>query len=428
MPRGNPKRWRKTGRGSAFKETDKGVLFLEFRPHRVLALRPDPARAWEKQRSLPIWRGTRSVDLDVAELAREVRFEEKVERLQLTGPVNGCNMQPFHRRRRSNFRKFLEHVPSEVEQLLTDRWVGETWSWLRLLLTSEHAREMAASSDANLAFAYAQAHGFVANAPRDTLAFARRWLRRPRKEAIGRLGFPATKSALKILRKLERRHVSAHVLTQLRDSMLHEPLRKTLAHSPTITMSLLHALSLRALPHMEGSLIDELRADRHNQLWQVGRLLLDTLELGEVLYPGRFLRFGSAADVRFVHDRLVKKARALKLGSGLPFPPPPAELTEEEQAWVEPLADSAALTQEGKTMHHCLGTLPGHHHLALRGRFYAWRILGPERLTVALQRPHDRWELYDLAGAFNAPPSDAMVAWADSLVARANRATKSRAA
>jgi hypothetical protein len=420
------KSWRAANRGTAFKTTPSGGLFLEFQPWRVLALRPSPPMAWEKRKSSGRWYGRREAELDVAALLRDVRQEELIleglprESLLVDERPNNA---PFFARRRRNFRAFLEDVPVSVQDVIADGWVGETWPLLRLLCRSPEALDLYHSGAPHLSWALSMAHA-LPDAPKDTVAFARRWSRRSRKRVMARLGFEAPRSAARILERVPRHHLDKELLFQLRSALTEACGRKLLAHAQRPTLGLVLVARGDLHPHIAPSLHRELEElDDPDAGWAFVRELRHTLRQAEELQLRGRPRFSSLAHLRLVHDELSERAR-LTLGTRgwdtTPLPPAPAELTPDEERLACPLTTGAELVAEGIEMRHCLGTLEQHHILARRGRFYAWRVAGPERGTLALVRTGDRWRLYDVRGYANGPASAPMRLLADRLLRRAN--------
>ncbi len=68
------------------------------------------------------------------------------------------------------------------------------------------------------------------------------------------------------------------------------------------------------------------------------------------------------------------------------------------------IADAEALIAEGKKMHHCVGGLA---RRALKGTHVFYRVLEPERATLALRRQNGKWVVDDFKLASNATPSSA---------------------
>ena len=82
-----------------------------------------------------------------------------------------------------------------------------------------------------------------------------------------------------------------------------------------------------------------------------------------------------------------------------PFPPPPVPGNEH----IQPLTTPAMLQEEGKAMHHCVGSYSG---VVRTGKRYVYRILKPARATVEISKADNgTWDIHQLKSYCNASPS-----------------------
>jgi hypothetical protein len=415
--------WRPANRGTALKETSKGLLYLEFSPGSVVGLRPTPAQAWNKREHRPTWRGTAFPSVHLGALIRHIRAERSINdglsRKAL--PVKDRPpVRPYETRRRQNFARFLSEVPPAVEAELAHRYPSTDWPLFRLLLASPRAMETCHAGDRALVYSLTIARQFDHTASRRMLPFAETWLKKPRRQALARLGFPDRPLSASVLRKLDLSHADPGVLVALRHGLRHSEVAKALAHLPRINAGAALLVQPRLLPRLTPALLGEVAAIECR--WRSGAvatLLSHTMQFEKELDVRSRPHFSSVVALRERHDALSERARLLALSSEEPFPDPPIELDEDEAEWARPLDHGAALVKEGTTMRHCLGTLREHHSLARQGRFYAWALHGTERATVALIRRKDAWRLYDVRGVANGPVSERLQSWARQLVLRA---------
>lgn len=419
-----PSRWREPNRGTAIKETERGLTYLEFSSWRITALRPSPAAAWVKQEGEGRWRGTAMPDISLGELIRQIRAERSLlngaSRADLP-PDERPPARPYETRRRQSFARFLEHVPGEVQDELAERYPRRDWQLFRLLLASPEAREACALGDRALVFALTEARWLLRWPALNRVAFARRWLRHPRRKALARLGFPDRPLSVTVLRKLLLAHADGEVLWALRRALCFDECQKVLAHIPRVNAAVALLVQPELLERISPKLLESqaLLEDRWEAV-NAHRLLEDTLQLEAQLDVGKRPRFSSLEALRERHDELAAIARQGALACDIPFPPPPVQLNEDEQRWILPLSNGRELVNEGMSMRHCLGSLEEHHRLAREGRFYAWALLGEDRATVALERHGDRWVLHDARGPANMQPSEEVMRWARGLLRRAN--------
>ena len=424
-----PGAFRPSPRGTAFKESkEKGGLYLDFAPTRVIALRPNGAMAWLKRAGGSDTRfiGVRDVDIDVAALIREVRADEAWKSAAVSGQPEPLAKRPhqgayFHRRRQ-NFRRFLAEVPRGVQDETMNKWSGMTWPLLRLLIGSVAAREVCASGGHALVYALAMAHT-LRDMPQDTLAFARRWLARPRREICGRLGFPRTQAAVGVMAKVPRDHLSPRMLELLKTALADDTCRQQLCHAPRVTRSLATALQPHLVKIVGPRLIEQLAHDDDATGAAADGLGLDLRDVEALMQQtGTSTLITSRIQLRNLHHRLMRTRRSFYEHHSGVFGAPPVDLSADPQVTAVALTTTRALVAEGAAMHHCLGTIEEHHALAAQGRFFAWAVHAPERLTLALAKMESTWELYDLRAPTNALPTPVMKEWADRVVDRANGA------
>ena len=129
------------------------------------------------------------------------------------------------------------------------------------------------------------------------------------------------------------------------------------------------------------------------------RLMNDTesMELrGEL--PGRPPR--SISELHRLHGRHVRKINdapddELDWMLTLKFPPPPIPGNEK----IVPLDTFAHLIEEGRKQHHCAVLRS---FAVTMGETYLYRILEPERATLAIDRVADGWCIGELRSACNA--------------------------
>lgn len=424
-----PRPWREANRGTALKETARGLTYLEFSPWRILALRPSPAAAWVKHQDHPQWRGTALPDISLGELIRHIRAECSILAgvpRKAIAPDERPPARPYETRRRQNFARFLEQVPAEVQDELAHRYPARDWQLFRLLLVSPEAREACALGDRAFVFALTEARWLLRAQPRDRVAFVSCWLRRPRRKALARLGFPDRPLSVTVLKKLVPAHADGAVLYALREALHYEASAKALAHIPRVNAAVALLAHPALLPRLTPAFLErESLVDDRWQAIATHRILDDTVQLEAQLDVGARPRFATLEELREHHDELAALARESALATDVPFPPPPVQISEAERQWIMPLRDGNALLNEGAHMQHCLGTLEEHHRLAARGRFYAWAVFGEQqRATVALVRRGPVWQLYDARGFANERPSDEVAQWAAGLVRRANASVR----
>lgn len=226
-------------------------------------------------------------------------------------------------------------------------------------------------------------------------------LRTKRRHVCGLLGFPDTETMVRILAKITPEACSVPLLMKLRHPLKHSGLTEILRHIPIIDeASLLLAAHWRWNQFGTVSLFQELAAKCVNGKFSEFLRLLNDAESMELRgqLPGRSPR--SISELHSLHDRLVRKINdapddELDWMLALQFPPPPIPGNEK----IVPIDTPALLIEEGRKQHHCAVLRS---FAVTMGETYLYRILEPERATLAIDRVADGWCIGELRGACNA--------------------------
>lgn len=304
-------------------------------------------------------------------------------------------------------------IPMEV-RLLVRAYRERHWHLLSLAARcGQPAIDLMAANPA-LAWALASSWVFRVQPVREPMRAARRLLApgRSQRDILGWLGFPATDAARRALRKLPPQNASVNTLLALRNA-LHDPVAaRTLAHLPALNHDvvrivsdpqlrplashalLLDLLSLPARPGPEAGRYAEAAMKLRDCLG-----LLDALEL-----PAHSLRaLRTLAELETRHDELVMQQRLLLQAAGpdapawRELPPPPLP----DSPTIIGLRTGQELTDEGVAMQHCVG---GYGARVAAGECAIFRVLAPERATVAIARSGGAWRVAELRLAFNREP------------------------
>lgn len=270
--------------------------------------------------------------------------------------------------------------------------------------------------DGNPALAYALASSwcFRTHPVASPLRSARALLKQPQRRLLGWLGFPASASAVRILRKVPPAACTLPILLRLRDLMKDPGTLGVLRHARVIRGTLVRLLDDPVLrPMLTPRLLAELDASATpDRVHPALDLLHDTLRMRQQERLDGAVRFQSLAALRRHHDALVATlnerreleevhAEALRdVGQPpppeTPFPSPPIPGNSS----IEPLTSAEALWDEGRAMDHCAGS---HVPRVLSGWSYLYRVLSPTRATLSLDATEAGWRLGQLHGPSNTP-------------------------
>lgn len=334
-------------------------------------------------------------------------------------------------------------IPLEIRQLVA-RYRKRQWHLLSLAARCGKPAIDLMHSNPALAWALASSWVFREKPVRDPMRSARRLLApgKSQRDILRWLDFPDTDRARKIMRKLRVESIDVYTLFSLRSVMRIPQGMKYLSHLPEINagvvqlledsevrpwcaMSLLLEVSAARDRRLEicqddGSLIVEHRTSE-DRYARTARIMRDCLAMMDYLGLDRTLvrPLRSCAEVDGWHrDLLSQQLRAeepaIRSDARVELPDPPIPGTAE----ILPLTTRRCLVEEGRHMQHCVGS---YGDVVARGRAYVYRVLAPERATLAIgtnpgsQNQKSRWRVLELKLAGNQEPAkttyDAVNRW-----------------
>lgn len=400
------------GRPGAAYEAETGKLVV-FTKSRVTVMKPWPRpQAWEKTRARPTWRHARpDVKIPRGDLSRRIA--------DLRAPSEGCGqyLLPFpvfrnywraHRSDLAQLEAFLP-VPAEIRDLVT-RFPSRQWHMLSLLARcGTAAADLAAS---NPALAFALASNWVYHQPRvqRPLRSARVLLRRGKKqrEILAWLRFPDTEATRRIVAKIALPALEVRRLLYVRQSLPDPASHKAMSHLARLNAGAIRIATDRALlPLAPPPLLDEIAHHvDEDHAPRAAYLLQDSAEMFRLMHPRR--TFGpparDLARLRTVHDALIDDFNRIgPIDLDAAFPDPPVAGT----AQIEPVDSALKLVEEGRVQRNCVASYLD--RIVRHRQVYIYRMLWPERCTLALRHRGGAWVPSEMARACNQPPSEAAV-------------------
>jgi hypothetical protein len=241
------------------------------------------------------------------------------------------------------------------------------------------------------------------------LRSCRALLRRTQREQLGWLGFPgASKSEVRILRKVPAACCTVKTLLYLRSAMRSGQPGKWLRHLPQINAGVVRLVSdPRLLPHATYSLLEEVAlCPGENARARLGHRMARALPLFDEKLPCCQARFRSMA----AFSGFLQVAEDMgwdQLCSLVPrdFPRPPYPGND----WLVPLRNLRELVCEGMVQRHCIANAADR---VCWGRAYVYRVLVPgNRATLLIERETRGrpWFLADCRAAANKPTDAALL-------------------
>lgn len=279
--------------------------------------------------------------------------------------------------------EYLKPIPEEVLATVS-AFASRHWHLLNLISRCPGAMDLVKSTPA-LAYALASLWAFRTNSPQQPLRAARALLRKQQPLIASWLGFPGSKSTIKILRKLRPEACTIPNLLHLRDHFFH--FSKALCHMQNITSD---ALRIMTYSHGRYSLSS-------NYLFELGmlpspdwlrdeqRLIRDVIWLRETLGEESEFLIHSHHNLQKQHDQLVERMGRLDLKRIIhnELPSPPLAKVHRLGLHVEPITTAIDLVKEGRAQKNCVGAYASK---VRRGNLYVYRILEPERATLSIAR------------------------------------------
>lgn len=317
---------------------------------------------------------------------------------QLDLPLATARAQSAREERRAALLAFREAMPREVARAVAP-FGHEQWRLLRLVLANRDALDLIRDNP-GLAFCLALSHRFVGSHSRSGGALAARWIGARQQEILAWLRFPPTRAVARILARIQAPALSAESALQLLITLRDERARRLLGHMETINagaLELVHQPGLR--PLVTPSLLAAVARDRRERDHaHCAEHLAGALAMADEL--GRDLsrrRFRDPARIVALHDELASayarehEGELLRCRFGRPpFPGTPN---------LVPLTTPRQLIEEGRIMRNCVA---GFAPRVEKRRAYVYRVMRPERATLALTRsPSGGWSVGELYRAGN---------------------------
>lgn len=299
--------------------------------------------------------------------------------------------------------------PSELAVIPTD-WLTTLdiapymqWQLLQAMPSSPYAAELALSSP--LLFIL-----FVDWAKQEGISQAvfTALVGRKRTHLLSHIGLPASNSIVKILSRCQLKLRNSAELQLIRQELTLSSSVKILRHVPRLGLRAFMLLERYRAIAWPGLLAMVDPQTKTGNITALGRLLRDTQNMGAT--ERQLKQLQNLAQLHELHDKLVrrfnqqslhKKSIELRCSFG-EYPTAPIPGTSD----ITPLVSWLDLLEEGSHMHHCVGSYA---ETVYSGHTFVYRVTAPERLTVALQKRQNRWEVSEIRGFANSRPTDESV-------------------
>ncbi len=400
-------KYKASNAGTAFDPKTGKLYIFTSESASVMIAWPKPM-AWIKTRSRPFWVQFRPniyiKRKDIQDRIRRLEFKADNEG-QLTLPFFDPPKLSMADRTELSWLRWFATIPVEIRKLIR-RFSTRQWHMLSFLARCEKpAMDLTQS---NPALAYALASNWVYHRPavNRPLRSARTLLKpcRNQRQILAWLGFPGTEAARKVLAKVIHQSIDIPTLFYLRQGMAYSSALKAMSHLQRLNAGVIRVLAVPELFELVSpAFLDEVaycrKEDRHIK---AAYILRDCASMFRMLNPDR--RFpGPVFRLRHLmelHETLIDELNLARWSfQKIGFPHPPLKGSDI----IVPITTSDELIEEGRIQQNCVAT---YLEWVARGPYvYIYRILWPERCTLAITKYGDKWFLSELKKAGNASVS-----------------------
>lgn len=300
--------------------------------------------------------------------------------------------------------RLVRSIPEAIRERVAGYRSGH---WRLLQLVGHVPRALDLFDNPALAFLVAHASRFrpAVGIDLSTLVGSRR------RAIVGEFGYPAVEAMVRLLGRWPRTAISVSRLLGLREALRDDPeWLRSLPHLVRAGTEGLDMVSDRRLrPALTRRLVQAIvRVDDPETAAAYVRLARDTVAMAETaavpqVEAPQVPRPRGLGALRRAHDSLTERLnRDARTRPSEALPPPPVPGTE----MIQPLTSTGDLFAEGDRQHNCVGS----YAVRVRtGTFYVYRMLRPERATLAIVRIGGAWLVDDLRTKRNRQASP--VAW-----------------
>ena len=341
-------------------------------------------------------------------------FRDALGRVEAyTGPGRGAERPDTSTQALADF---LSLIPQEVKTEL-GVYRSRSWQMLQFLHDSPAAVELSQTNKA-LALALTAMPEFTGQSADPSLSRAKTWVTRRRRDIVRMLGFEERRAVVRILSRVVAETLDIKPLLWLRHALRVRETRDRLCHLQRINHGVVALLiNHHLLPAVSSHLLHDVSVEPafDSNSHRIDRLLDDTVEM--LTCTGRYdVVFNSLRKLREVHDDLAWTLRK-------EAPAVDEQLAECPVAGldgvIEPLLTSHEIWREGVAQRNCVGS-PHYLKRVKAGRRFLYRVLSPQRCTLAIAPSGRGWTILELECAGNRAAEKATWRWVRGWLKEAN--------
>jgi hypothetical protein len=325
-------------------------------------------------------------------------------RYEVDVPALECDARR-DREKAAAFDGFRRTVPLETAAAV-ESFGSHQWALMALLHEQPRAMDLV-RSNATLAYMLANGDQFRGTRPAAVAVQAVGHSLRRQRTILEWLGFPGTESMARVIRKIPPVAAAPIPLRLFRNMVRSEPAALRLAaHLPVINAAVLELFfDMRVLDLATPGLLSEIVACDSDER-TAADMIRDVLAMVGEMDANRTVKpFANLRKVRSFHDEALQEYHDWQIGRveaqraaclkakkereqrrldprKQPFPPPPVPGTND----IVPVESYPDLRREGRDQCNCVASyLPR----ILKGHVYIYRVLAPERATLAIAPGYD---------------------------------------
>jgi hypothetical protein len=353
--------------------------------------------------------------------------------------------QELAEKKAAAFASFRSELPAEIVRVV-EPFGSHQWALMVLLRQKPRSMDLAIGNPV-LAYCLANSYEFRGTRPEAAAVQALWHCHRKQRWILAWLGFPGTEAMVRLTRKILPESASPTVLRCLRNAAkADEEVLERLAHLPRVNLGVLQLVATQGLSELVAPklLLEVAAMDDNAGEPPIGDMVRRGMGMRRALGPGRNITpFTRIEQVRQFHDefdaaqqaalqrleaervaeqerrRRQEEARTGRRGQRSrsaevprPYPSPPVPGTED----IIPLTSAEQLRIEGVKQSNCVGSYAWR---VLQGDTYVYRVMGPDRATLAIVRGADGcWRRSELKARKNRKVKASTVAHVDRWLAR----------
>lgn len=340
-------------------------------------------------------------------------IEEIIKNLNVAKDKNGQLWLPFLeppyirkcRLKELAWSNWYKSIPVNVLEGLS-MFPERQWNMLQLLAFCGDAAYDLMKSNPALFFILASSSVFLGKPVKRPMRKAATMFRAgiKQRDIIGFFGFPATKSARKIVAKIDFKAINIPNLLYVRKALFDQSMIRAMSHLPRLNSGVLRVVTDALLLKVASPvLLEEISCCNHeDECALTAQMIKDCVRKHRFVYPDRkkIKIFRSRDELISFYGMIndyFDKCEPFKNSSQFTTPPVPGT------GKIVPLLNEWEVVREGLDQNNCVAECLD--MITESKNYYLYKILKPERCTLGLSKAGKYWKIDDIKSRFNKPVS-----------------------